>query len=156
MMLGGFNNNCGQGYIPGCYYPFYSAAFINPNYQSMPGYVCIDYSNGWNDSYHDQLLRTNIDYVYQQYDRNFSGQLEGQEFFFAFRDLCLRMGMAPPMSYESMWNAVMQCDANFNGRVSKMEMFMVFKRLQGINVGAGMGAYMGTNPLNVGGFNNGW
>ena len=45
------------------------------NYQSMNGYMNIDYSGGWNPNYHDQLLRTNIDVVYSRYDMNFSGQL---------------------------------------------------------------------------------
>ena len=45
------------------------------NYQSMNGYMNIDYSGGWNPNYHDQLLRTNIDAVYSRYDMNFSGQL---------------------------------------------------------------------------------
>lgn len=103
------------------------------NYQSMNGYTHIDYSSGWNPSYHDQLLRTNIDYVFQQYDFNFSGQLHGQEFFFAYRDLCLRMGLAPPMDYQSVWGAAMASDVNGNGQVSKMELFILFKKIQGIN-----------------------
>lgn len=107
------------------------------NYQGMNGYTAVDYSNGWNPNYHDQLLRNNIDVVYQRYDSNFSGQLEGQEFFFAYRDLCLSMGMAPPMDYQSVYNAVVQSDTNFNGRVSKMELFMLFKRIQRINCGYG-------------------
>lgn len=45
------------------------------NYQTMNGYQNIDYSGGWNPNYHDQLLRNNIDIVYQRYDMNFSGQL---------------------------------------------------------------------------------
>lgn len=108
----------------------------------MNGYVYVDYSNGWNPNYHDQILRNNIDVVYQRYDMNFTGQLEGNEFFYAYRDLCLMMGMAPPMDYQSVWNAVMQSDTNFNGRVSKMEMFMMFKRIQGIGMNNnGWGAY---------------
>jgi hypothetical protein len=107
------------------------------NYHSMPGYVHVDYSNGWNANYHDQVLRTNIDVVYQRYDMNFTGQLEGQEFFMAYRDLCLMMGMAPPLDYQSVYNAIVQSDSNFNGRVSKMELFMTFKRIQGISMGYG-------------------
>jgi hypothetical protein len=107
------------------------------NYQSMNGYVAVDYSNGWNPNYHDQLLRNNIDMTYQRYDMNFSGQLEGQEFFHAYRDLCLMMGMAPPMDFQTVYNAAMSSDTNFNGRISKMELFMLFKRIQGINQGYG-------------------
>lgn len=44
-------------------------------YTSMPSYCTVDYSSGWNPNYHDQLLRNNIDVVYQRYDRNYSGQL---------------------------------------------------------------------------------
>lgn len=107
------------------------------NYSSMPGFVVVDYSNGWNGAYHDQLLRNNIDVVYQRYDRNYSGQLEGNEFYYAYRDLCLLMGLAPPNDYHSVWNAMMACDTNRDGRISKMEMFMLFKRIQGINAGYG-------------------
>lgn len=44
-------------------------------YTSMPGFVVVDYSCGWNPSYHDQLLRNNIDAVFMRYDYNRSGQL---------------------------------------------------------------------------------
>ena len=47
----------------------------NSGFQHMNGYVSVDYNGGWNANYHDQLLRNNIDVVYQRYDRNFSGQL---------------------------------------------------------------------------------
>jgi len=104
------------------------------NYQTMNGYQVVDYSNGWNPNYHDQLLRNNIDMIYQRYDMNFSGQLEGQEFFFGYRDLCLMMGMAPPMDFQTVYNAAQASDTNFNGRTSKMELFMLFKRIQGINM----------------------
>lgn len=112
------------------------------NYQTMNGFQAVDYSNGWNPNYHDQLLRNNIDLIYQRYDMNFSGQLEGQEFFFAYRDLCLMMGMAPPMDFQTVYNAAASSDTNFNGRTSKIELFMLFKRIQGINMNMGM--------------NNGW
>jgi len=45
------------------------------------------------------------------------------------------MGMAPPSSYQQVFQAAMQCDTNGDGRVSRNEMFMLFKRIQGINVG---------------------
>jgi hypothetical protein len=104
-------------------------------YTTMPGYCMVDYSSGWNPNYHDQLLRNNIDSVYMRYDRNYSGQLEGNEFYFAYRDLCLMMGLAPPNDYQSVWNAMLSCDSNRDGRISKLEMFMLFKRIQGINAG---------------------
>lgn len=72
----------------------------NNNYHKMNGYCNIDYSNGWNPMQHDQMLTNNIRIVFQRYDRNRSGQLEGQEFFYAYRDLCLMMGIAPPESYQ--------------------------------------------------------
>lgn len=46
------------------------------------------------------------------------------------------MGICPPQNYQDVWNAVQQCDYNGNGRISKQEMFMLFKRIQGINMGA--------------------
>lgn len=49
-----------------------------PNYQSMNGFNNVNYSGGWNANVHDQMLRNNIDVVYQRYDFNYSGQLEGQ------------------------------------------------------------------------------
>lgn len=65
----------------------------------MNGYQQVDYSQGWGNN-HDQMLQQKIDMVYQRYDQNHSGQLEGQEFFYAYRDLCLSMGMAPPSSQQ--------------------------------------------------------
>jgi hypothetical protein len=146
--FGGFNGGGfgGQGIYPSHIGGFMSVS-VTPsfgfnrwgnagyNYQSMGGYNYVDYSNGWSTDYHDQLLRSNIDQVYARYDVNFSGQLEGNEFYFAYRDLCLRMGLAPPMDYMSVWNAAMACDSNRDGRISKIEMFMLFKRIQGINYG---------------------
>ena len=139
------------------------------NYMGMNGWNAVDYSGGWNPAVHDMMLRQNIERVFMQYDMNMSGQLEGQEFFYAYRDLCLSMGVAPPMSYQDVWAAVMSCDYNGNGRVSRMELFMLFKRIQGINVGMtfnvgwggmggmgmmgpgmGMGMGGGMNPMNGG------
>ena len=45
------------------------------------------------------------------------------------------MGLCPPMSYQDVWAAVVQCDYSGDGRINRMEMFMLFKRLQGINAG---------------------
>lgn len=103
------------------------------NYQAMNGFNYVDYSGGWNPMFHDQMLRNNIDLVFQIYDRNYSGQLEMNEFFNAYRDLCLRMGICPPMDFNSFMNAARQADTNFDGRISKMEMFMMFKHIQAIN-----------------------
>ena len=107
----------------------------NPNFHSMPGYCHVDYNQGWNPQVHDQMLLNNVRMVYQQYDMNRTGQLEGQEFFYAYRDLCLKMGIAPPQSYQEVWQAAMSCDNNRDGRTSPQEMFMLFKRIQGINQG---------------------
>lgn len=131
---GGFGNN-GYGHQGG----------FNPNrwgtnsmsFQNMNGFVNVNYNQGWNPNQHDQMLQTNIDYVYNVYDKNRSGQLEGKEFFGAYRDLCLRMGMAPPNDWNSLRQAFQVCDNNGDGRVNKMEMLMVFKRIQGINSGYG-------------------
>ena len=76
-----------------------------------------------------------IDVAYQKYDQNQTYQLEGQEFYYAYRDLCLSMGMAPPQTQQEVWQAAMQCDQNRDGKVSKMEMFMLFKNIQGIQQG---------------------
>ena len=101
----------------------------------MGGFVNVNYQQGWNPQVHDQMLLNNINIVFLKYDMNRSGQLEGNEFYYAYRDLCLMMGMAPPMSYQQVWQAAMQCDTNGDGRVNRGEMFMLFKRIQGINVG---------------------
>jgi hypothetical protein len=105
------------------------------NYHTMHGFNNVDYSAGWNNNSHDQMLRNNIDHVYLQYDYNQSGQLEGMEFFNAYRELCLRMGMAPPASQQEVWGAVQQSDANRDGKVGKWEMFNLFKRIQGVQGG---------------------
>jgi hypothetical protein len=101
----------------------------------MPGFCQIDYSGGWNPNMHDNMLINNIRQVYMRYDFNRNGQLEGNEFFYAYRDLCLMMGVAPPQSYQDVWQAAMACDQNRDGRISPPEMFMLFKRIQGINAG---------------------
>ena len=46
-------------------------------------------------------------------------------------------------------NAMMAGDSSMNGRISRMEMFILFKRIQGINMGVMMGNEMG-------GWGNGW
>jgi hypothetical protein len=96
--------------------------WANPgfNYQAMNGFNMVDYSGGWNPAVHDMMLQRNVEIVFQRYDMNFSGQLEGQEFFYAYRDLCLMMGVCPPMTYQDIWNAVMQCDTNRDGRINRM------------------------------------
>ena len=48
------------------------------NYQGMNGYNYVDYSGGWNPMVHDQMLVAKIQMVFQRYDMNFSGALEGQ------------------------------------------------------------------------------
>ena len=106
----------------------------NNNYMQMNGFQQVDYSQGWGN-HHDQRLQQNIQMVFQRYDGNHSGQLEGQEFFNAYRDLCLSMGMAPPNSYQEVWQAVQQCDQNRDGRVSQQEMYMLFKNIQGVHGG---------------------
>jgi hypothetical protein len=45
------------------------------NFQGMNGFNYVDYSGGWNPNIHDQMLRNNIELVFQRYDMNFSGQL---------------------------------------------------------------------------------
>ena len=128
------------------------------NYQGMNGWCAVDYSGGWNPAVHDMMLQQKIEMVFQRYDMNMSGQLEGQEFFYGYRDLCLSMGVAPPNNYQDVWNAVMQCDYNGNGRVSRQELFMLFKRIQGINAGqtfnvgwGGMGGGMMGPGMGMGG-----
>ena len=62
------------------------------------------------------------------------------------------MGLAPPQSFQEVFNAVKVCDSNSDGRVNKMEMFTLFKSIQGINAGANMGINgVGVN-MNVGGW----
>ena len=115
----------------------------------MPGYQQIDYNQGWGNA-HDERLRQNIDIVFQKYDMNQTYQLEGQEFFYAYRDLTLAMGMAPPSSYQEIWQAAMECDQNRDGQVNKMEMFNLFKRIQGINQGQFFGGGMGMGGMGGG------
>ena len=96
----------------------------------MNGFQQQNYSQGWGNN-HDQKLQQNIQMVFQKYDQNRTGQLEGQEFFNAYRDLCLSMGMAPPNSYQEVWQAVQQCDQNRDGKVSQQEMFMLLSFSRG-------------------------
>ena len=105
----------------------------NFNYSTMPNYQQVNYQGGWNPNIHDQMLRNNINTVYQRHDQNRNGQLDGQEFFGAYQELCLRMGMAPPQSYQEIWNLAQQADTNHDGMISSMEMFMLFKMVQGVS-----------------------
>ena len=50
----------------------------NNNHHQMNGYTQVDYSQGWNSNVHDGMLQQNVNKVFQKYDRNNSGQLEGQ------------------------------------------------------------------------------
>jgi hypothetical protein len=59
------------------------------------------------------------------------------EFFNAYREICLHMGMAPPNDYQSLLQVAQTCDTNFDGRINRMEILMMFKRIQGINCGYG-------------------
>lgn len=153
-MYGGGYGFGGGGFVGGGGFGGFNR-WGNPgmNFQGMNGFNYVDYSGGWNPNIHDQMLRNNIELVFQRYDMNFSGQLEGQEFFYAYRDLCLMMGVAPPMNYQDVWNAVMSCDYNGNGRVSRPELFMLFKRIQGIN--AGMMMNVGWGGMGMGGMGMG-
>lgn len=47
------------------------------NYQGMNGFNYVDYGGGWNPNIHDQMLVAKINIVFQRYDMNMSGQLEG-------------------------------------------------------------------------------
>ena len=124
----------------------------NNNYMQMNGYQNVDYTQGWNGNTHDQLLRTNIEVVFQKYDTNRTGQLEGNEFYSAYSELCLKMGLCPPQNAQDVWNAARACDANNDGRVNRNEMFELFKRIQGINGGIGVGVGgLGVN-VNIGGW----
>ena len=132
MMQGGSgfmmpNNGVGMQYNPW--------ARPNFNYTSMPGFCQVDYTGGWNPNVHDMMLKQKINHVFMQYDMNRNGQLEGQEFYGAYRDLCLMMGMAPPQTLQEVWHVAMQNDLNGDGMISPMEMFILFKKLQGINAG---------------------
>lgn len=113
------------------------------NYQQMNGFVNVDYNNGWNANVHDQMLRNNVEVVFQRYDYNRNGNLTGNEFYNAYRDLCLMMGMCPPTNYQQVWTAAMQCDTNGDGMISRGELFMLFKRIQGINAGMMINPTMG-------------
>lgn len=71
---GGYGGFGGGGFLGGGFCNRWSSPGYH--YQSMPGYVAVDYSCGWNQM-HDQMLINNINMIYQRYDYNFSGQLEG-------------------------------------------------------------------------------
>ena len=92
LYLGGFNGGYGgnQGYGGGGFVggqSYGGGGFVNPssgfnrwansgmNYQGMNGFTFVDYSGGWNPAMHDQLLRNNIDFVFNMYDMNRTGQL---------------------------------------------------------------------------------
>jgi len=108
------------------------------NYQTMSGFQNVDYSAGWNPNVHDQMLKNNINQVFMKHDTNRNGQLDPHEFYPAYSELCLRMGMAPPRSQQDVQSAFAQFDANRDGMISSMEMLVAFKNMQGINSGMQM------------------
>ena len=59
------------------------------------------------------------------------------------------MGLCPPMSYQDIWQAIMMCDFNGDGRINRMEMFLLFKKIQGINMGM-------MQPMMMPGMGMGW
>ena len=65
----------GMGGMGGGWQGFNRWANSNINYQTMEGYTNVDYSNGWSANIHDQLLRNNVDFVFQHFDMNCTGQL---------------------------------------------------------------------------------
>jgi hypothetical protein len=117
---------------------------INPwaqsgtNYQQMAGFQAVDYSGGWNPSVHDNMLKHNINQVFMKHDTNRNGQLDAHEFYGAYHELCLLMGLCPPRSQQEAWQAAMQCDTNRDGLISSLEMFALFKQLQQVNSGMHM------------------
>ena len=125
-----------QGYggggfaVPNQYNPW---ARPGINYQSMSGFHQVDYTGGWNPNIHDTMLRNNINKVFVRYDANRNGQLDGPEFFYAYRDLCLMMGLCPPQTQAEVWQAALSCDLNGDGMISRMELFILFKKLQGFS-----------------------
>lgn len=68
--------------------------------------------------------------VYAKYDRNMTGQLEQQEFFNAYTELCRAMNQNAPNDFYTIQQIAQKSDTNFDGRVSKMEMLNLFKRAQ--------------------------
>lgn len=69
---GGFG---GGGFGGGGFGGFNRWGNAGMNFQGMNGFNYVDYSGGWNPNVHDQMLRNNIELVFQRYDMNFSGQL---------------------------------------------------------------------------------
>ena len=130
MWNSGFNSGFGGGFGGGGfgYNSGYNAGFVNP---MGVGGGAFSYNGQWLNT-HDVFLRNEIDRVYAMYDRNFTGQLEGQEFYFAYRDLCAATGQMPPApnDFYRIQAIAQQADTNFNGRIDKGEMYMLFKRCQ--------------------------
>ena len=128
MWNSGYNSySSGFGYTP----PMYNTGMnMNMSMGGMGGYGW-QYNGVWGNT-QDIWLRGQIDRVYMLYDRNRNGQLEGQEFYFAYRDLCMAVGQTPPApnDFWSIRQIAAQADTNFDGRISKMEMFNLFKRCQ--------------------------
>ena len=92
----------------------------NYNYHSMPGFQRVDYSGGWNANIHDNMLKNAINQVFTKHDTNRNGQLDPHEFYPAYHDLCLMMGMAPPRTQQDVQNAYNQFDVNRDGMISPM------------------------------------
>jgi len=95
----------------------------NQPYNNMAFQPMVSWSyNGQWQGHHDMYLRAQIDRVYAQYDYNYTGQLEGQEFYFAYRDLCVSVGQScpAPNDFWTIRQIAAQADTNFDGRISKL------------------------------------
>ena len=88
------------------------------------------YTGGPWGQQHDFDLQQKIEYIFQKYDRNMTGQIDGGEFFMAYQELCQITGRPAPADYWTVQQIAQQSDQNFDGRISRQEMFMLFKRQQ--------------------------
>jgi len=110
--------------------PGYGGGFGGPGMINLGGGGAFSYTGGPWGAMHDQQLMAQIEYIFQKYDRNFSGQIDGGEFFMAYQELCMLTGQPAPQDFYSIQMIARQTDTNFDGRISRQEMFALFKRAQ--------------------------
>ena len=112
--------------------PFNVWARPNYDYTKMKLYQMVDYSGGWNPNIHDEMLKFHISEVVRKHDCNRNGQMDPCEYHPAYRDLCLRMGLAPPKSFVELKGTFERFDTNRDKKLSSLEMFVAFKAIQGV------------------------
>jgi Ca2+-binding EF-hand superfamily protein len=77
----------------------------------------------------DDQLRQAIDSIFNKYDTDKSGTLEGNEIFSLINDAFKSLGRNRDVKNEEVTQFVKAIDKNGDGKISKPELFEILKKL---------------------------